>query len=419
MTTPLLDTRSDIPLPIARRNSMRTLWCSTPVLGCVLEVWLWTVSLAGQPTIEVRFTPVAGPALLAGPIPVLFSVRSFSDGETAILMEYPDALGVSLTCNDRDATPAAPPLTQGMYSSDPGVELRTLGPREELRITFPLKQRFRFHNQSPRKFTVSYRVRYREDAEWFSQRPERSLTGQFQVSVSPGQLTDAAIAGYAKPLVELKVIGRGTRLDDDQLWRLRRTVDLLSYVDDPRVVTHLELGATLDPYSAHTVLQALAKFAGTDAGRDAILRIGKSGFFYVCETMFDVCDEQGITVPREVYRELLSSDDHAKRYAALVHLWKRGDRSLMAYVEPLKNDPNPQVAELAAEVEAGLKEGRRPPREVFGETRTQPGHEGEAEEARGHAPGILAPVALVLAGVVIGFLICRVLDRRRRGSSKG
>lgn len=290
--------------------------------------------------VAVHLGPPKQSYALADPMSIRLRIRNTSSRVVTLLVRYPDTLGCVFSCSDEDSFPTT--------VSNVKPQPKRLLPEEEHGTRFALKRYLRF--KRPKRYDIKYRLYYYtglvegEEGQFRSS----SVAGEFAIELRPGPLTEEEVRRFDEDL-------RGAVKNRD-VKRTRETAELLCWVDDPRVIPSLEFAAAWCYPAGRDILRAVSNFASTQRGQRALLNIAQAVDGRVLPAALDACREHGVSVPSEVYRKLLSSNEHTRSCATLEYLLEHGNAAHVRLVEPLQDHPHHgSIRALATKVAAKLK----------------------------------------------------------------
>lgn len=317
----------------------RALACGLGFFGLVAI----DAAIAETPNLAVSLTPEKESFLASEPIAIRLCLKNMSSQMLSIAFRYPISLGLQFSCDDADAVPRGDCLGVSLPSrvlfnpTDGRIPIITIPPGEEFGVVFALNRYFQF--RKPKRYTIHYVSGYQERAT--------HKTGDLRTFKSSGDLV-IEIGTGALGKVQIGTFQRGLDEQNDQ--KLRKSVEMLLWVADPAVIESLGRAARILPEAGADIVEALGKFAAHRQAQSVLFETMISGEANVLPPAFCVCASNNIPVPDAVYAQLLSSKDEGKRFFTLRNLLKYGEAKYRPLVEPLKEDPNPNVANLAKQL---------------------------------------------------------------------
>jgi len=288
--------------------------------------------------LALRLQPTKQAFRATDPIEVRMVLTNMTPRALRLEFAYPQ-LGIAFTCDDKSAVPRHREVHgEGLRLFIGPVPTTTLPPHSKYEVVFALKRYLAF--RQPKLYRVRYEAFYRDIADTRTrQNVTHRPSGSFIVRVEPGPTTQDEINRYRQALL--------SALEELDPKRVAQSVELLCWVDDPRIIPSLELAAARFYPAGHDIVEALGRFAPGERATAALLTAAKAVDSSALSVVFRSCSARGIQIPPDVYRNLLSSKSRNKRWLTLKHLAEHEDPRHLAAVMSLRSDPDPQVAELA------------------------------------------------------------------------
>jgi hypothetical protein len=262
---------------------------------------------------------------------LVLTLSNSATRELSIPFDYPNHLGIKLSCEDTN-------VTQSQFApsqvTDYRIPLLRLSPHQTHECIFALNRFLSF--KSPKEYRVKYSVAYSEHASKGDQK-QTTHTAQGEITIK--------IASGHPPIEEIDKLG--LNLEKSGTQKVREVIERLLWISDSKVIEYLVKASKIAPEASSDIILALEKFSDSREGTEAMQRVALSGDVNTIKTYFDVAKRKSVEIPDAMCATLLSSPDTGVKYVTLQYLIDNGDKKQAALVRSMVNDSNSEIKVLA------------------------------------------------------------------------
>jgi hypothetical protein len=300
-----------------------------------------------------------GPYHVGEPIAMTLSLRNVGPKGIRIPFWRPDSIGITFT---RQGAPK--PVRSHVYHALAGgaVPLVHLAPGEELRCVIALNRYLSFTESG--RFSVEYTASYLGLPDVPDGEPLKYVDygskGELLIEVEPGAIDLQCVKDLIFALEQQEPSATSKKTAKDEGISKEDAAELLQWAETPIVIEPLIKAAHDIPNASASIMTTLQKFFKQhDRARSGILEVAKKCGLDAFQAALAVYEKEGVVIPGDWFKSVLTSDSTGKIYMSLEYLRKHGAIDDVNLVEPLTKSKNKQIADLAAAVVNELK--TRPP----------------------------------------------------------
>lgn len=289
--------------------------------------------------ISVNVTGSEKPSFLHGPVKAIVTVNNISLNPVQILLPYPNPNYLSFGCKSEKFAKQKIVEQENIERTVPIA----INPGESYTVTYYLNRYLSFQKQG--ETTVSYRLETLVTTELGNEEIHED-------AVFEGEFAVKLIQGTERDLQQELAMYAGKLNASNQQMKME-SAEALAFLDIPLSLDYVARMLSIENLEIIGI-RALGRHQSTRT-RDLIVEMLSHRDSTVVAAALEEINRREIHVPRQEIRNLLVSENPNIRWVALDWLTHRPEQSDLQYLNPLLEDENNNVRNLANSYAESLK----------------------------------------------------------------